>query len=124
MNTSKNGAPVPGNYVSWGRHFVTATFTADDAANAFMAANPGHGLIGIDKHGVIHVADNADKGKELPRPGRMLCCCCAGVTEGRQWHNQDIGHGLGTCCVEFVSKGTEDMERTYGLRGVHYDLEP
>ena len=29
-------------------------------------------------------------------------------------------HGLGDCCVDFVTPRTEDMQRTYGVAGVHY----
>ena len=53
----------------------------------------------------------------------LLCCCCGGYTKGRQFYNQDTGHGLGDCCVDFVTPRTEDMERTYGVPGVHYRIE-
>ena len=60
---------------------------------------------------------------DLKKPVRtLLCCCCGGYIQGRQFHNQDLGHGLGDCCVEFVSKRVEDMERTYGVPGVHYQI--
>jgi len=26
---------------------------------------------------------------------RLVCCCCGGSITGRQFHNQDTGHGLG-----------------------------
>ncbi|MGP3790502.1 hypothetical protein [Pseudomonas sp. B392_1p] len=65
---------------------------------------------------------------DLMNPIRNLkCCCCGGRYEGRQFHNQDTGWGLGDCCVEYVRPhmdSIEDMERTYGLRGVHYNLDP
>jgi hypothetical protein len=51
---------------------------------------------------------------------RLICCCCGAATTGRQFHNQDRGYGLGSCCVEFVKPRTDDMERTYGKEGVHY----
>jgi len=51
---------------------------------------------------------------------RLNCCCCGGVTRGRQFFNQDTGYGLGTCCVEFVKPRVQDMARTYGIEGVHY----
>ena len=61
---------------------------------------------------------------DLAKPVRsMTCCCCGAYIKGRQFHNQDTGFGLGDCCVEFVSKRTEDVERTYGVPGVHYRLE-
>lgn len=62
---------------------------------------------------------------ELKKPvQRLVCTCCGGETEGRQFHNQDTGFGLGSCCVEFVKPRTEDMARTYGVEGVHYKLDP
>lgn len=54
----------------------------------------------------------------------LRCCCCCGDTEGRQFHNQDTGFGLGACCVEPVKPRVEDMARTYGIEGVHYKLDP
>lgn len=61
---------------------------------------------------------------DLQKPVRTLvCCCCGGYTKGRQFYNQDTGWGLGDCCVEFVSKRTEDVQRTYGVPGVHYQLD-
>ena len=54
----------------------------------------------------------------------LRCCCCGGYTEGRQFHNQDTGYGLGACCHDYVKPRVEDMERTYGIHGVHYKLDP
>jgi len=54
----------------------------------------------------------------------MLCCCCGGRIEGRQFHNQDTGFGLGDCCVELVKPRTDEFERTYGVPGVHFQLDP
>lgn len=60
---------------------------------------------------------------DADKPIRTLqCCCCGGYTRGRQFYNQDTGHGLGDCCVDFVTPRTEDMERTYGVPGVHYRI--
>ena len=50
----------------------------------------------------------------------LKCCCCGGFTRGRQFSNQDLGFGLGSCCVEFVRPRVDDMEATYGVLGVHY----
>lgn len=62
---------------------------------------------------------------DVAKPVRfMLCCCCGGRIEARQFHNQDTGYGLGDCCVERVKPRTEEMERTYGVPGVHYQLDP
>ncbi len=61
----------------------------------------------------------------------LYCTCCGERYKGRQFHNQDIGHGMGECCAERVLNhrpfGHEPMtlaefERTYGVRGVHYGL--
>lgn len=65
---------------------------------------------------------------DLIKPIRTLrCCCCGAWTKGRQFHNQDNGFGLGSCCVEYVRAKTPEMEgfvqRTYGVAGVHYGLE-
>lgn len=61
---------------------------------------------------------------DLAKPVRtLLCTCCGGRFEGRQFHNQDTGHGLGDCCVEFVKPRTEDVQRTYGIDGVHYNID-
>lgn len=57
---------------------------------------------------------------------RLYCSCCGGVTRGRQWHNRDTGHGLCVDCIPLVSRPKfstpEDVQRNYGVRGVHYDL--
>jgi len=62
---------------------------------------------------------------------RLYCTCCGGVFQGRQFHNQDIGHGMGECCAERVlnhrpfghdSMGVVEFERTYGVRGYHFAL--
>lgn len=59
-----------------------------------------------------------------PIRSNLKCCCCGGRYEGRQFHNQDTGWGLGDCCVEYVKPHVDDMERTYGVHGVHYKLDP
>ena len=62
---------------------------------------------------------------DLCQPIRSLtCCCCGGVTQGRQFQNQDNGFGLGACCVAYVKPRVEDLARTYGIDGVHYNLDP
>jgi hypothetical protein len=109
-------------FVAFGHEVHTATFESDDDANKFMTANPGYGLIGIDGKGARHVAKNGDKGTELPPITRLKCCCCGASFNGRQFNNQDVGFGLGDCCVEYVSRRTEDMTRTYGRRGIHYSV--
>lgn len=108
----------------YGRLFQTEAFPSDDEANAFMNQNADWGLIGIDTaSGLRHVARFADKGEELAPPVSLRCCCCGGSTTGRQWHNQDLGFGLGDCCVEYVKPRVDsDMTRTYGHAGIHYNV--
>lgn len=65
---------------------------------------------------------NATASENLGRIQRLICCCCGGYTRGRQFHNQDHGYGLGSCCVEFVKARVQDMAGTYGIAGVHYLL--
>lgn len=58
---------------------------------------------------------------DLAKPLQTLsCCCCGGYFTGRQFHNQDTGFGLGPCCLDYVKPRVEDIERTYGVFGVHY----
>lgn len=61
---------------------------------------------------------------DLSKPAKRLrCCCCGGEAYGRQFHNQDLGYGLGACCVSFVTPRIEDMARTYGIEGIHFKLD-
>ena len=62
---------------------------------------------------------------------RLTCTCCGESFKGRQFHNQDIGYGLGDCCLERIRTHrpfghepmTEDeIRRTYGIEGIHYNL--
>jgi hypothetical protein len=59
------------------------------------------------------------------KPKQMTCTCCGRYYRGRQWWNQDKGHGLGDCCVDFCKKGhtDESFTQTYGFKGVHYLIE-
>lgn len=54
---------------------------------------------------------------------RLRCCCCGASFRGRQFHNQDVGFGLGDCCVEFVSARVADVAATYGIPGVHFRVQ-
>lgn len=118
----QTGQGAKSTFVTFGKVFDTQAFKSDEAANAFMAVNAGWGLIGIDEKGKRHVAQTDDKGKELPPVKYMRCCCCSTAYSGRQFHNQDTGYGLGDCCVEYVAERTDDMERTYGRPGIHYNV--
>lgn len=58
---------------------------------------------------------------------RMYCTCCGENYQGRQWPNQDTGHGLGDCCVAYVKAnyrddGTQTFEQCYGVDGIHYNI--
>ncbi len=58
-------------------------------------------------------------------PRRLSCACCGAVTRGRQWHNQDTGYGLCSTCADWITARhmqPEELERTYGKRGIHFDL--
>lgn len=65
---------------------------------------------------------------ELPTPRTLTCCCCGGTSRGRQWFNQDMGYGLCPSCGDWIPSRpghqmtADDMERTYGKRGVHWDV--
>lgn len=64
---------------------------------------------------------------ELAKPIRELgCCCCGNSTRGRQWWNRDTGYGICPSCIEYVKKQGESDEQiaeSYGVKGVHYDVE-
>lgn len=55
---------------------------------------------------------------------RLRCVCCGESVRGRQWHGQDNGWGLGSCCIEKCQKHAQglDFQKSYGVRGVHFDL--
>jgi hypothetical protein len=62
---------------------------------------------------------------------RLYCCCCGGNFQGRQFHNQDTGYGMGPCCADQVLKhrpfgqepmSLEEFQRTYGIAGVNFDV--
>jgi hypothetical protein len=63
---------------------------------------------------------------DLQKPVRTLACArCGGKFQGRQFHNQDTGWGLGRCCASWMKiRSSEDVEAVYGLDGVHYNLDP
>lgn len=63
------------------------------------------------------------KSVSKPHPvSNLTCPCCGARTKGRQFFNQDAGTGLCQSCVAFCSERTEDMARTYGIQGYHFDL--
>ena len=97
------------------------------AAIAHMERVPTAALL-VDQNGTAFVADVADEGRKMQGglgTRYLRCCCCGTAHTGRQWHNQDTGHGLGACCIDYCMRSytVEEFERTYGLRGVHFDLE-
>ena len=74
------------------------------------------------------VIDKHDIERKKPIRG-MRCTCCGQYYKGRQWHNQDTGHGLGDCCTAYCWRGHEpseegahEYERTYGINGIHYNI--
>ncbi len=67
---------------------------------------------------------DVEKHPDSEKPVQTLkCTCCGGYFKGRQFWNQDTGWGLGDCCYEFVKERTEDLPRTYGVSGVHFNLK-
>lgn len=56
---------------------------------------------------------------------RLTCCCCGASTKGRQWWNRDTGFGLCPKCADWIAgrETPEDMERSYGVKGIHYAVE-
>lgn len=60
----------------------------------------------------------------MRRPRFLRCACCGGLAVGRQWFNQDTGYGLCASCADFIEakEGAEQLERSYGKRGVHYAI--
>lgn len=115
-----------------GRAFkLLGAYTGPDyvaLANAHMERVPTAALL-VDLQGTAYVADTADSGVLVfgayDKPRRLRCCVCGSGHIGRQWNNQDTGHGLGACCIErgMRSNTVDEFERCYGLRGVHFDLE-
>lgn len=113
--------PPQSYFVALGREVSTLIFDTDESANLYMVANAGWGLIGIDRAGNRHIAQVHDKGTLLPDVRNLMCCCCGERFRGRQLTNQDIGWGLGDCCVEYVrARVDEHEESTYGRPGIHY----
>lgn len=53
----------------------------------------------------------------------LTCSCCDSSTEGRQWHNRDIGYGLCVKCADWLQgrgESQENMKRNYGSNGIHW----
>lgn len=63
-----------------------------------------------------------DYASERAKPIRRLSCTCCGESyRGRQWWNQDCGHGLGDCCVKYCHVDPEGGESScYGVPGIHF----
>jgi hypothetical protein len=81
------------------------------------------------------MSDTETSQAALSRPDepirRLDCTCCGESFHGRQFHNQDTGHGMGPCCAERVlhhrpfgldAMSLAEFERCYGVRGYHYDI--
>ncbi|QLI49444.1 hypothetical protein vBPaeMUSP18_65 [Pseudomonas phage vB_PaeM_USP_18] len=94
-------------------------------ANAYMEAHPGIGVLEA-RNGRVILASNEDKGVKLDGPVRGLTCtCCGSYLKGRQFHNQDTGYGLCNDCIDYCGRhfDADQFQRTYGLRGAHYDIQ-
>lgn len=64
---------------------------------------------------------------------RLRCSCCLAATAGRQWPNQDVGYGLCPSCGDWIASHrpfggdpmtAEEITACYGVRGVHWDIQP
>jgi hypothetical protein len=61
----------------------------------------------------------------------LRCACCGESAYGKQWWNRDTGWGLCVQCGEEMLSGViggtpmpiEELERSYGRRGVHWDVK-
>ena len=63
----------------------------------------------------------------------LYCACCAAMTKGRQYHNQDAGYGLCPDCAKWILnrdipglKGinrADYIKETYGIKGYHFAIE-
>lgn len=116
------GVPFPKNYPS--------PYTPDggeDVLKEFLGTDEGF-VVGTYLYGFpankicddIYVLD-----EYTIKPARTLnCCCCAGVFRGRQWPNQDISFGLGSCCSDRCRpKFTEEeFIKTYGIYGFNFNI--
>jgi len=55
------------------------------------------------------------------RVKHMTCTCCGESYNGRQWFNQDVGYGLGDCCVDYCGVDPDGGEsEVYGVPGIHF----
>lgn len=60
----------------------------------------------------------------------LLCACCGKQTRGRQFPSQDYGYGICPECADWITGNSisqpctnPQMEHTYGIRGIHYDIK-
>lgn len=64
----------------------------------------------------------------MTRPRRLTCCCCGESCTGRQWYNRDTGYGICVSCANEWEKnprvGPDELKRSCGVRGVHFDIPP
>lgn len=120
---------LPLYHASFGRALLVVAEYPDtedgtEAANAYMAEHQGVGLLEVIG-GRLLLANKEDKGSAIE--GRLRgqsCTCCASYTRGYQFHNQDTGYGLCNDCIDYCGRHFDvtGFQRTYGLRGIHYDI--
>lgn len=68
----------------------------------------------------------------MEKPTRSLeCACCAGLTRGRQWWNQDTGYGICSACIVWMRKSDANgkpreteaqIADYYGIEGTHFNV--
>jgi predicted nucleic acid-binding Zn ribbon protein len=119
---------------------VVADAPETDRHGAYKAGHILTLTAGVSDKDVSPVADSGTQEtynlSNLPETlpiRRLYCTCCGEVFQGRQFHNQDTGYGMGECCADRVLAhrpfGHEPMspaefDRTYGVRGVHFGITP
>lgn len=119
---------LPLYHVALGRALLVAAEFPDTeegakAANAYMEAHPGVGVLEVVSGRVI-LASNEDKGIKVDGIRGLNCTCCGSYAKARQFHSQDTGYGLCNDCIDYCGRHFDaaGFQRTYGLRGVHYDI--
>lgn len=101
------------------QHQVPLTFIDAAPGNADASFSIVDGGIRLEVQRLSPAAGHPDLAKKVQQ---LRCTCCGGYFRGRQFANQDLGHGLGDCCVDYVIPRCIELERTYGVLGVHFGV--
>lgn len=117
----KGNSPTMGKTLLVGLNGSSVLISLENLPDELIAEKLPYALV---KEAQRLEAVAAKKAKAAPVED-LVCACCGGWTKGRQWHNQDIGFGLGACCVDRVSRTPDDkenLERRYGTAGINYSI--